>query len=150
MKMIDALNEELKTALKAQDKTALSVIRLLLSDIKYASIEAGKELDDEGVFKVIKKSVKKHKDSIEMYEKGNRMDLAGSEREELEFLEKYLPEQPGEDEIRDVVLGVIKEIGAKGPADMGKVMSGAMGRLGGADGRMVNKIAMELLKGDKL
>lgn len=142
------IQEEVKDAMRAHDSTKVSTLRMLNSAIRYFEIDKGKDYQasDEELFSIIAKEAKKRKDSIEMYQKGNRDDLVQKEQEELKILESYLPEQMGEDEIRSTVQEVIKQTGASSPADMGKVMGPVMGKLKGkADGGMVNKIVREEL-----
>lgn len=141
------ISQDLVISLKAKDEIATSTLRLLLSDIKNAQIAKGKELSDEEIVDEIGKSAKKRKESIEAYKKGNREDLVEKEEAELKFLEKYLPKQLGEDEIRKIVDEVIAESGANGVADIGKVMGQVMGKLKRqADGGMVSNIVKNKLK----
>lgn len=143
------LREELKQAMLAKKELKLSVIRMLVSAITYYEIDkggAGYEATDEDVLAVIEKQVKQRKDSIEQYEKAGRQELADKEKQELAMLEKYLPEQMSEDEIRSLVKEAIVTTGATSPQDMGKVM-GALktSTKGKADGALVSKIVRESL-----
>lgn len=133
--------------MKSGDFVTRDVLRLLSSDIKNEEITQKKELADDGVLKTIKKDIKRHKESIEQYKTGGRKDLAEQEKKELEILEEYLPEQMSEDEIRKIVSGVIKKLGAASVSDFGKVMGMAMKEAGGnADGNAVSGIVKEELK----
>lgn len=149
MNLKEKIHNDLKEAMKAGDVLRRDTLRMLDSAIKNAEIEKMKKetgLADEEVVEVAARAVKQRKDSIEQYEKGGRADLAEKEKQELEILLAYLPEQMGEDKIREVVKGVIAETGASSKADMGKVMGAAMGKLKGqADGNVVKKIVEEAL-----
>ena len=143
------LQEELKRAMLARDVLKTSVLRMVISAIGYYEIQkggAGYEATDEDVLAVIQKEVKQRKDSIEQFGKANREDLVDKEKKELEMLQKYLPEQMGEEEIKKLVIEVIKETNASTLQDMGKVMGALMPKLKGkADGGMVSKIVKEEL-----
>ena len=143
------LRDELKQAMIAKEELKLSVIRMLVSAITYYEIDkggAGYEATDEDVLTVIGKQVKQRKDSIEQFEKANRNDLADKEKLELLLLEKYLPTQMGEDEIRSLVKEAITTTGATTPAEMGKVMAALKtSTKGKADGSIVSRIVKEEL-----
>ena len=142
----DMLASDLKDAIRRGDEAKRSVIRLVLSAIRYAEVEQGGPLDDEGVLRVIRKEVKQHRESIAEFERGNRPDLVAKEKAELDVLLGYLPRQMSSEEVAAVVQAVIDEVGAKGPGDMGKVMPKVMAVVRGrADGREVSKVAQELL-----
>lgn len=141
--------EELKQSMLAKDKLKTSVLRLLLSAINYYEIQkggAGYEATDEDVLSVIQKEVKQRKESIKQFKAGGRQDLTDKEQKELEILQKYLPEQMSENQIREIVKETIREIGTATAADMGKVMSALMPKVKGkADGSLVSKIVKEEL-----
>lgn len=144
--MQDRLMTELKEAMRKGDKVRQSVIRLVRSEIHNAEIAQGKPLDDSGVIDVISKEVKKRRESIFEFEKGNRQDLAAQEKAELAILLQYLPPQMPRDEIEALARNIIEEIGARGPGDRGKVMGRLMPQLKGkAEGRLVGEIVTELL-----
>jgi uncharacterized protein YqeY len=144
----DLLNSNLKEALRGGDKVRVSVIRLLIAAIKNAEIAQGGPIDDSAVLGVISKEVKRHRESIEAFKKGNRQDLVSKEEQELDIISQYLPQQMSSEEIAETVRQVIAEVGAKGPSDKGKVMSKIMPQLKGkADGQEVNTIVSELLAG---
>lgn len=149
MSIKEKIHNDLKEAMKAGDALKRDTLRMLDSAIKNTEIEKMKRetgLADEEVIEVAARAVKQRKDSIEQYEKGGRADLAEKEKQELEILLAYLPEQMDEDNIREVVKGVIAETGASSKTDMGKVMGQAMGKLKGqADGNVVKKIVEEVL-----
>jgi uncharacterized protein YqeY len=136
----------MKLAMKAQDKTRLSVIRMVLSAVKYVEIEKKASLTDDQVLDVLAREVKQRKDSLAEFERGNRKDLVAKVKEELAILADYLPEQLSEEAVREVITAVIKEVGATGKADMGRVMGAVMPQLKGrADGKLINTIVQELL-----
>lgn len=111
-----------------------------------AELQKESVLSDEEVLQIITGEVKKHKESIEMFQKGNRPDLVDKETKELKILETYLPEQLSENEVRKLVEEAVASTGAKTPQDMGKVMSAIMSKVKGkADGALVSKIVKELL-----
>jgi uncharacterized protein YqeY len=143
------LRDELKAAMFAKDEVMKSVLRMLISAIGYYEIQkggAGYEATDEDVMTVIQKEAKQHKDSIEQFKNGGREDLVKKETIELEILEKYLPEQMGENEIRKLVTEAIAQTGASSPADMGKVMGALVPKTKGkADGGLISKIVREEL-----
>lgn len=118
------LTDDMKTALKAGEKDRLGVIRLMISAVKSADIEPGSkgEIDDAGIMQVLTKMVKQRRDSIEQYTNGGRKDLADKEQAEIVVIESYLPQQMGEAEARAAIAAAVKETGAAGPKDMGKVM----------------------------
>ncbi len=146
MEIQDQLNADLKDALKSSDKTRTMTIRDLKSAIKYAEIEAGGELDDDGVLGVIAKQAKQRRDSIAEFQKAGRTDLVEQETTELAILEQYLPAQMSEDEIKDKVQAIITGLGVTDMKGMGQVMKRAMAELQGqADGKVVNQIVRQLL-----
>ena len=143
----DKITEDMKKALVAKDKVRLSVIRLLKSEIRYNEIEKGSELSDEDVISVLSSSIKKHKDSIEQFEKGGRKDLSSQEKAELEIIWQYMPKQLEEDELSQIVDEAIKEAGGLSPSDLGKVMKMVMPKVKGrADGKRVNELVSSKLQ----
>ena len=146
MSLKNQIQDDLKSSMKSGDEIRRGVLRMLGAEIKNSEIVKKDALDDEEVLKVIFKSAKKRRDSIEQYKKGGRNDLAEREEKELEILEKYLPEQINEEEIKKVIREAIKETGAAGVSEFGKVMGIAMGKLKGkADGNLVGRIVKEEL-----
>jgi len=170
----EKINQDLKKAFVGKEELTVSVLRMLNSAIHNKEIEKRTKLSktpsfakasedkekleklkqesrlaEEEVLDVVSSEAKKRKDSIEEFKKGGRQDLADKETKELEILKKYLPEQMGEEQIREKVKKVIAEVGAAGPKDTGKVMSALMPKLKGkAEGGIVSKIVGELLKGE--
>ena len=122
----EKINDSVKVAMKAQDKPRLATLRLMNAAIKNADIEAeraGKKLADDDLIGVLQKMVKQRHDSIEAYDKGGRKDLADQERGEIEVIKGFLPQQMSEAEAKAAITAVIKDTGAAGIKDMGKVMA---------------------------
>ena len=144
--MLDQLQEELKIALKAGEKAKMMGLRNIIGKIKAAQIDKGETLTDEESLKILKTAAKQLKESIDQYQKGGRDDLADKEAFELTLLEKYLPEQLSEEQIRQTVKNIVKNTGAGSMQDMGKVMGATMQELAGsADGKIVQNIVQEEL-----
>ncbi len=142
----EKLTEDLKQALKGQDKLRRSVIRLIMAAIKNAEIARQTDLTDPDILGIIAKEVKQRRESIEAFKQGNRLDLVAQEEAEMTVLEAYLPQQMTRDEIVVEVRRVIAEVGAQGPGDKAKVMPKIIPQLKGrADGREINDIVTELL-----
>ena len=123
MSLKGQISEDMKSAMKAGDKSRLKVVRLMLAAIKQVEVDKRTELDDAAVLAVLTKMVKQRRDSIEQFEKGGREDLAKIERDEITVLENYLPEMLGPDELSAMVDEAIKTTGAESIRDMGKVMA---------------------------
>ena len=139
---------ELKTAMLAKDEKSLRSLRAIKSAIILAKTAegAGGEIKAEDEIKLLQKLVKQRKDSLEIYEKQNREDLAGKEREEISVIEKYLPKQLDEGELRTIIQKIVDETGAASPADMGKVIGAANKQLAGkAEGKTIAGIVKEIL-----
>ena len=144
--MLDQLQEELKIAMKAGEKAKMMGLRNIIGKIKAAQIDKGETLTDEESSKIFKTAAKQLKESIDQYQKGGRDDLAEKEAFELTLLEKYLPEQLSEEQIRQTVKNIVKNTGSGSMQDMGKVMGATMQELAGsADGKIVQKIVQEEL-----
>jgi len=143
----ESIEKELKEAMKAKDSVKMSSLRMLKADMHNVFIEKKEELKDADIIKIIHKQVKKHKDSIEQFKKGNREDLAKKEEGELAILETFLPKQLPEKELRKIIEDVIKEIGASTKKDMGRVIKEVMAKAKGqADGKAVSQMVSGLLK----
>ncbi len=142
MSLETIINEQLKNAIKSGDKIRLETIRSLrASIIEFNKSGANREMNNDDELKILKSAAKKRKDAIEMYEKGGRMELAEKEKQELEIINSFLPEQTSEEEIKNVVLKTIQYENAEGIKDMGKVMGTVMKELKGkADGNLVRQI----------
>jgi len=144
--MLQKIENDLKEALKNQDKIKSGVLRLLIAKCKNKSIATGKPLEDSEVLKVLQTAAKQHKESIKLYKQGNRSDLVDQETAELGVVEGYLPSMMTEDEIKAIVLSVIDKTGASSIADFGKVMPEVMKQGSGKiDGGVAQNILKELL-----
>jgi uncharacterized protein YqeY len=130
----DAITSATKDAMKAGDKARLSTLRLMSSAIKNADIEArtgGKEVTDEALMGLLQKLVKQRQESADLYDKGNRPELAAQERAEIAVIQSFLPKQMSEEETRAAIAAAIKETGAASVKDMGKVMGALKARHAG-------------------
>ena len=145
--MLDQLQEELKIALKAGEKAKMMGLRNIIGKIKAAQIDKGETLTNEESLKILKTATKQLKESIDQYQKGSRDDLAEKEAFELTLLEKSLPEQLSEEQIRQTVKNIVKNTKAGSMQDMGKVMGATMQELtGSADGKLVQNMVQEELR----
>lgn len=140
--LLARLQADLTTARKAQDKPRTLLLGTILADIKNRKIELRRDPTDEDVIEVLRKGVKRRRESIEAYDKGGRTDLSDKERAEVTALEQYLPAQVGDEEIRAAVRAAIGAGAANIGAVMGKVMPQFKGR---AEGGTINAIAREEL-----
>lgn len=131
MSLKDQITEDMKTAMRAKDSERLGTIRLLLAALKQKEVDERIVLDDTQVIAIIDKLIKQRKDSIEAFTKASRMDLADKESAEMKVLQAYLPQRMSADAVLAEVKAIVAELGASGPADMGKVMGAAKTRLGG-------------------
>jgi uncharacterized protein len=139
---------EMKDAMKSKNEAVLRGLRAIKAEIIKAKTEpgAGGEIDEATEQKFLQKMMKQRKDSLEIFEKQGREDLAIKEREEMAVIEKFLPKQLTEAEIKDAVQKIITETGATSAADLGKVMGVASKQLAGkADGKTISAIVKELL-----
>ena len=144
--MLHQIENDLKEALKSQDKTKLGVLRILISKCRNKSIATGKPLEDSEVMKVLQTAAKQHKESIKLYNQGGRNDLVEQETVELNIVEAYLPSMMTEDEIKLIVVSVIEKTGAASMADFGKVMPQVMKEgAGKIDGGVAQNLLKELL-----
>ncbi|HMS22536.1 MAG TPA: GatB/YqeY domain-containing protein [Candidatus Levybacteria bacterium] len=144
----DTLEEDIKKAMLARNEDLLSTLRMLKSAIQYAEINKGVNYSatDEDILDVISKEVKKRRESIDLYEKGGRPELAEKETKELNILQGYLPEQLQEDEIKKLVDEAVSKTNASGIQDMGKVMGALMQQIKGkADAGLVSSIVKSTL-----
>lgn len=140
--LLGRLQQDLNAARKSQNKEQVLLLGTVIADVKYREIELRRALTDDDVTDVLRKGIKKRRESIEMYDKGGRPDLASKERNEVEVLGKYLPAAVSDDEIRAVVRSTIAEGASNVGAVMGKVMAQLKGR---AEGGVINAIVREEL-----
>ena len=139
---------EMKDAMKSKNEAVLRSLRAIKAEIIKAKTEpgAGGEIDEATEQKFLQKMMKQRRDSLEIFEKQGRADLAVKEKEEMAVIERFLPKQMGLDEIRAAVTKIIGDTGAASPSDMGKVMGLASKQLAGlADGKTISAIVKELL-----
>ncbi|HEV8083843.1 MAG TPA: GatB/YqeY domain-containing protein [Chitinophagaceae bacterium] len=139
---------DLKTAMLAKDEKSMRSLRAIKAAIINTKTAEGfsGEVKDEDEIKLLQKLVKQRKDSLEIFEKQNREDLASKEREEIEVIEKFLPKQISEDELKSIIAKIVEQSGASSPADMGKVMGMANKELAGkADGKTIALIVKDIL-----
>lgn len=147
MSLESKIQSDLKEAMKAKDQAAMRSLRAIKSAILlFQTSGAGKELDEAAEIKMLQKLVKQRQESLDIYEKQGREDLARTEREEIGIIKKYLPEQLSEEKLREIISGIVSETGASSMKDMGRVMGMANQKLAGkADGKTIATIVKELL-----
>ncbi len=147
MTLEERINQDLKEAMKAQDKGALRAIRGIKSAITLVKTDgSGQELDSEREIQLLQKLVKQRQDSLDIYKTQGREDLAVIEAEEIEVIKRYLPAQLGDEELAAAIRGIIEETGAAGMKDMGRVMGLAGQRLAGkAEGARIAGVVKTLL-----
>ncbi|HQX42974.1 MAG: GatB/YqeY domain-containing protein [Saprospiraceae bacterium] len=143
----DRINQDLKEAMKAKNENSLRAIRAIKAAILLANTDgSGQEMTEERGIQILQKLVKQRKESLEIYEKQGREDLAAIERQEIQVLIKYLPEQMSEEELRSTILTLIQDLGATSAGDLGRVMGVASKQLAGkADGKSISSIVKDLL-----
>jgi uncharacterized protein YqeY len=147
MSLLQKIDDHLKRALKASDSLKVSVLRLAKAALKNKQIDKGEELSDDEILSIFSTLSKQRRESIELFSKGGREDLAEKERQELAILQSYLPRQLTTEELDAIIAGAIKESSAGGIKDIGKVMRLVMQRVrGAADGKIVNQRVKELLE----
>lgn len=147
MTLEERIMEDLKDAMRNKDEAAKRGIRAIKAAILLAKTDgSGEAIDEEKEIKILQKLVKQRRDSLDIYEKQAREDLAVVEREEIGVIEKYLPKQLSEAELEVVLKKIIESTGAQGMKDMGKVMGTATKELAGkADGKLVSQVVRKLL-----
>jgi uncharacterized protein YqeY len=150
MSLEQKIMADLKTAMLAKDEKGLRSLRAIKAAILIARTSEGSsgELKEEDEIRLLQKLVKQRKDSLEIFEQQNRADLAQKEKEEIEVIGKFLPQQLDAEELKGIIAKIIADTGASGPADMGKVMGAATKQLAGkADGKTISALVKELLAG---
>ncbi len=147
MSLEKQINDDIKKAMKAGDKAAMRALRAVKSAIQLAKAEKGTQtLSAEREMAILQKQVKQRKDSLAIYERENRTDLAQKEAEEIAVLERYLPQPLSEEELEAALKRIISEVGASSMKDMGKVMGRATKELAGrADGKVISAKVRTLL-----
>src|SRR6187401_3430383 len=131
MNLKEKITEDMKAAMRAKESARLSTIRLLLAAMKQKEVDERVVLQDSDVLSIIEKMLKQRRESIAQFEKAGRNDLADGEKAEIAVLTAYLPAQLGEAEVAEAIAAAIRESGAAGPKDMGKVMGLLKSRLAG-------------------
>ncbi|OBZ08178.1 MULTISPECIES: GatB/YqeY domain-containing protein [Bacillales] len=146
MNLSERLTDDMKQAMKNQDKFKLSVIRMMRASVKNLEIDLKRPLDDKEVLDILSREIKQRKDSLQEFKKAGRDDLVAGLEVEIEIISQYLPEQLTEEEIQEIVTQTIHELGASSKADMGKVMSALLPKTKGrADGKLVNQLVQQHL-----
>jgi len=132
--------------MRSRDERRKAALRMVIMAIQFAEAESARDLDDADIIELIRREVKRREEAVSMMREAGREDRVAEELPELEILKAYLPAQLDETEIRALVQSVIEEVNANSPRDFGKVMGAVMPRIKGrADGRVVSKVARELL-----
>ena len=146
MSLFEKIQIDMYKAMKLGDKNKSATLRTALAKLKDKKIDKQKDLSENDEIKVLQMLVKQRKESIELYEKGNRPDLANLETTEMEILNNYIPKMMDENEIKNIVKNVIDEVGATSMADMGKIMPEVMKRGKGLiDGKSAQKFVNEII-----
>jgi uncharacterized protein len=148
MSLEQRIMDDLKNAMRAKDEAALRTLRAIKAAIiiEKTSEGANGEITEATEMKMLQKLAKQRRDSLDIFEKQNREDLAAKEREELAIIEKFLPQQMSADELKAAVSAIIAQVGATSPADMGKVMGVASKQLAGkTDGKAISELVKQLL-----
>ena len=148
MALEEKVMEELKNAMRAKDEAALRTLRAIKAAIIIEKTAEGATgtIDEATELKMLQKLAKQRRDSLDIFIKQNREDLAAKEREELSIIEKFLPQQMTQDELHTALKAIIEQVGAKSPADMGKVMGVASKQLAGkTDGKAISEAVKQLL-----
>ena len=148
MSLKNRITEDMKAAMRAREAERLSAIRMLLAAIKQREVDSRTEADDAAVLAIVEKLIKQRKDSIAQFEAGGRADLVAKETAEVKVLTEYLPQQMTEAEVSAAIEAAVAELGATGPAAMGKVMGLLKPRLAGrADIGQVSALVKKRLAG---
>ncbi|HWH75250.1 MAG TPA: GatB/YqeY domain-containing protein [Methylibium sp.] len=146
MSLKDRITEDMKAAMRAKEAERLGTIRLLLAALKQKEVDERVTLDDAMVIAIVDKLIKQRKDSIAQFTTAGRQDLVDKESAELQVLEAYLPARLSAEQVAAEVAKLVTELGASGPADMGKVMGAAKQRLAGnADMGLVSAAVKQAL-----
>jgi uncharacterized protein len=147
MSLLDQLNQDMKQAMKNKEKDKLIVIRMVKAALQNEAIKLGKnELSEEEGLTVLSRELKQRKDSLQEFQKADRLDLVEKTQAEVDILIDYMPKQLSEEEVSEIVKQTISEVNATSKADMGKVMGALMPKVKGkADGSLVNKLVQQLL-----
>lgn len=146
MSLKDKLMEDLKTSMRERDKLRKDTITMIRAAIKQREVDERVEMTDEQILDIISKQFKEKKSDIEEFKKGNRDDLVDQAKAEMEILLDYMPKQLTDDELKEIVKETIGELKIESKAQIGQLMKNIMPKVKGkADGKQVNRIALELL-----
>ena len=146
MSLVDQIQKDITTAMKARDEQRLSTLRMVKTALKNREIDKMSPLDDKESQAVLTTLIKQRKESVEQFTKGGRQEMADKEAAEIVLIESYLPKAAGEAEIVAGVKAVIAEMGSPTMKDMGTVMKNAMARFSGAGMRVDGKVVSEAVK----
>ncbi len=147
MNLSERLNDDMKQAMRSQEKFKLSTIRMVRAAIKNLEIDLKRPVEDSEVLDILSREIKQRKDSLQEFDKAGRDDLAKDVAAEIEIISVYLPQQLTEEEIKVIVQQTIQETGASSKADMGKVMSALLPKVKGrAEGKLVNTFVQQFLQ----
>jgi len=143
----ETIYADMMTAMKAQQRTKTDALKMIKAEVmKVETSGADVKITDEIVMGILQKAIKQRKEAAEGFTKGGNTDMAEKEMEEAAIYQAYLPAQMSEEEVKTIIKDTIAEIGASGPADMGKVMAAIMPKVKGkADGAMINRVVKETL-----
>jgi len=145
-KLSTQLKQDLKDSMKSRDKIRLETVRSVISQLKYAEIEVGEEIDETGEIKVLKRLLKQRKEAAVQFREGNRTELAEKEEQEAVILEAYLPAQLSETDLKNLINAVAERLEAKSKADFGRLMKEVIAECEGrADGKVISQIVKEKL-----
>lgn len=146
MTISEQISQDLKAAMKAKDKETLKVVRMLKAALQKEQLEQTEPLTQEQELTIIAREMKQRKDSLVEFEKAQRDDLVQPLLAEIKIVERYLPKQLSDEEVKQVVQSIVDELSKTGAVEFGQVMPQAMAQLKGkADGKVVNQIVREVL-----
>lgn len=147
MSLNDRLTEDLKLAMKSRDQLRMDVIRMIKAAVLNKEVELKRDLDDAEMSRVMTILVKQRRESVEQFEKAQRLELAAKERKEIEIIESYLPKPLTHQELEALVASVLSETGASSMKDMGQIMKAVMARVAGQpiDGKQVSELVKSKL-----
>lgn len=148
MSLHDRLTEDLKLAMKSRDQLRMDVIRMIKAAVMNKEVELKKDLDDAEMSRVMTALIKQRRESVEQFEKAQRIDLAAKERQEIAIIEGYLPEALTPHELESIVVAAVTDTGARSLKDMGAVMKAVMARLAGqaVDGKQISDLVRSKLQ----
>ena len=147
MSLSDRLTEDLKLAMKSRDQLRMDVIRMIKAAVLNKEVELKRDLDDAEMSRVMTTLVKQRRESVEQFEKAQRVELAAKERKEIEIIESYLPQPLSTQELEAIVVSAVAETGSRSLKDMGTVMKAVMARLAGQsiDGKQISDLVKSKL-----